>query len=59
VGWTKVNKRLAEKCREPYAFVMIYIRTKLRIALLRSTFAAIQGFLRQKEQFLGPESDGH
>jgi len=41
----RVNKRLAEKMaekhREPYAFVIRYIRTKLRFALLRSTLAAI------------------
>jgi len=44
----RVNKRLAEKiaekCREPYASVITYIRTKLRFALLRSTLAAIRGF---------------
>jgi len=43
----RVNKRLAEKiaekCREPYASVIMYIRTKLRFALLRSTLAAIRG----------------
>jgi len=41
----RVNKRLAEKIaekrREPYASVIAYIRTKLRLALLRSTLAAI------------------
>jgi len=42
----RVNKRLAEKnsCREPYASVITYIRTKLRFALLRSTLTAIRGF---------------
>ena len=44
----RVNKRLAEqiaeKCREPYASVITYIRTKLRFALLKSTLAAIRGF---------------
>jgi len=40
----RVNKRLAEKHREPYAPSMSYIKTKLRFALLRSTLAAIQGF---------------
>jgi len=38
---TKVNKRLAEKYREPYASVISYIRTKLRFALLTSTLAVI------------------
>ena len=42
---SRVNKRLsekiAEKCREPYASVIMYIKTKLRFALLRSTLAAI------------------
>jgi len=41
----RVNKRLAEKiaekCREAYASVITYIRTKLRFAILRSTLAAI------------------
>jgi len=40
----RVNKRLAEKksekCREPYASVITYIRIKLRFAPLRSTLAA-------------------
>ena len=44
----RVNKRLAEKIaekrKEPYASVKMYIRTKLRFALLRSTLAAIRGF---------------
>jgi len=44
----RINKRLAEKIaekrREPYAFVITYIRTKLRFAHLRSTLAAIRGF---------------
>jgi len=44
----RVNKRLAEKIaekrREPYASVIMYIKTKLRFALLRSTVAAIRGF---------------
>jgi len=45
----RVNKRLtekiAEKHREPYASVITYIKTKLRLALLRSTLvAAIRGF---------------
>jgi len=44
----KVNKRLTEKtagkCKEPYASVMTYIRTKLRFGLLRSTLAAVRGF---------------
>jgi len=43
-----VNKRLAEKiaekCKESYASVMTYVRTKLRFDRLRSTLAAIQGF---------------
>ena len=42
----RVNKRLAEKVaekrREPYAFVITYIRTKLRFAFLKSTLAAIR-----------------
>jgi len=46
--YTRVNRRLAgkiaEKRREPYASVMSYIRTNLRFALLRSTFAAIHDF---------------
>ena len=44
----RVNKRLEEKItekrREPYASVITYIRKKLRFALLRSTLAAIRGF---------------
>ena len=44
----RVNKRLAEKIaekrRELYASVIMYIKTKLRFALLRSTVAAIRGF---------------
>jgi len=44
----RVNKglarKIAEKHREPYAFVITNIRTKLRFALLRSTLAAIRGF---------------
>ena len=52
----RVNKRLAkkiaEKRREPYASVITYIRAKLRFALLRSTLAAIRGFL-------GKRSDVH
>jgi len=37
-------EKIAEKCREPYASVTSYIRTKLRFALLRSILAAIRGF---------------
>jgi len=37
----RVSKRLAEKiadkCREPYASVITYVRTKLRFSLLKST----------------------
>jgi len=36
---TRINKRLVEKCKESYASVMTYIRTKLRFSLLRSTLA--------------------
>jgi len=35
------QKKIAEKCREPYASVMTYVRTKLRFALLRSTLATV------------------
>jgi len=41
---TKVDKRLAEKCRKPHASVITYIRTKLRFAPLRSILFAIWGF---------------
>jgi len=55
-GCNRVNKRLAEKiaekCREPYASVITYIRTKLRFVLLRSTLAAVWGFW-------GKQSDVH
>jgi len=48
----RVNKRLAEKiaekCREPYASVITYIRTKLRFALLRSTLATMRGLRQTK-----------
>jgi len=50
LGWhqsesqQKTGKKIAEKCRELYASVMTFIRTKLRFALLRSTLAAIRGF---------------
>jgi len=41
---TRVNKtlaeKIAEKCREPYASVMTYVRTKLRFALLQRTLTA-------------------
>jgi len=37
----RLAEKIAEKCREPYASVTTYIRTKLRFALLRSTLAAI------------------
>jgi len=40
----RLAKKIAEKCRELYASVITYIRTKLRFALLRSTLAAIRGF---------------
>jgi len=30
----RLAEKIAEKCREPYAFVMTYIRTKLRFAPL-------------------------
>jgi len=30
--YAQVNKKLAEKRSEPYAFLMTYIRTKLRFA---------------------------
>jgi len=44
----RFNKRLAEKIaekrRETYASIMTYSRTKLKFALLRSTFAEIRGF---------------
>jgi len=40
--WTKVNKRLAETRREPYASVITYIKTKLRFALLRGTLPLLQ-----------------
>jgi len=48
----KLAEKIAEKCLEPYASVMTYIRTKLRFALLRSTLAAIRGFR-------GKQSDVH
>ena len=44
----RVNKRLAEKIaekrRKPYAFVITYVRTKLRFAEEHPTLAAIRGF---------------
>jgi len=45
-------EKIAEKRREPHAFVITYTRTKLRFALLRSTLAAIRGFR-------GKQSDVH
>jgi len=48
----RVNKRLpekiAEKRRELYASVIMYIRAKLRFALRRSTLAAIRGLRQTK-----------
>jgi len=43
---TRVNTRLrlAEKRREPYASVMTYTETKLRLVLLRDNLAAIRAF---------------
>jgi len=43
-GNKRLAEKIAEKRREPYASVIIYIRTKLRFALLRNTLAAIRGF---------------
>jgi len=59
-----VNKRLAEKiaekCREPYASVITYIRTKLRFAILRGTLAAILGFRgKRSDVYLQDLTDIH
>ena len=46
-GWhqnsPKTDEKIAEKCRESYASIRTYIRTKLRFSLLKSTFATIMG----------------
>ena len=48
----KFNKRLAEliaiKRKEQYAFVITYIRKRLRFALLRATLIALRGYRGQK-----------
>jgi len=44
----RLEEKIAEKHSEPYASVITYVRTKLRFALLRSTLAAIRGFLGRR-----------
>jgi len=53
-GTKRLDEKTPEKCKKPQTSVINYIGTKLILALLKRTLAAIQGF-RDKRNHADPQ----